>query len=57
MSGDESAPGTAFAAGLNVLRGIGEVDVAPTPRDEVYREDKLVLYRYRPLDSAAAALP
>lgn len=57
MPGDESGPGAAFAAGLHALRGIGEVDVAPTPRDAVYREDKLVLYRYRPLDGAAATAP
>lgn len=34
---------------LSVLNKTREIEVGATPRDEVYREDKLVLYRYRPL--------
>lgn len=32
-----------------------QIDVGPTPKDEVYREDKLVLYRYRPLEHSKVA--
>jgi polyhydroxyalkanoate synthase len=62
-TGRDSAPagaagfGEGIAAGLNALRSIGDVDIAPTPKDAVYREDKLVLYRYRPLDGQAAQDP
>ncbi|MCX8081316.1 MAG: class III poly(R)-hydroxyalkanoic acid synthase subunit PhaC [Bacteroidia bacterium] len=31
---------------FNVLKDLGEIDIATTPKTEVYREDKLVLYRY-----------
>lgn len=60
-SGATPAGGAGFgediAASLDALRAIGDVDIAPTPKDAVYREDKLVLYRYRPLDGAAAPAP
>jgi polyhydroxyalkanoate synthase subunit PhaC len=36
---------------LSALQGLGDVDIGPSPKDAVYREDKLVLYRYRPLDA------
>jgi polyhydroxyalkanoate synthase len=49
--------GEDIAAGLSALRGIGDVDIAPTPKDAVYREDKLVLYRYRQLDGHASQGP
>jgi polyhydroxyalkanoate synthase len=32
--------------------GMDDVEIAPTPKEAVYREDKLVLYRYRPLGDA-----
>ncbi len=38
-----------LALGLNALRKVGPVELGPTPRDVVHREDKLTLYRYRPL--------
>jgi polyhydroxyalkanoate synthase len=42
--------------GLSSLADIGAIDVGPTPKDVVYREDKLVLYRYRPLAGVAATV-
>jgi polyhydroxyalkanoate synthase len=36
------------ATGLVTLSQIDRVDVEASPKDAVYREDKLVLYRYRP---------
>lgn len=36
------------ANGMVALGQIGEVDVGVSPKDAVYREDKLVLYRFRP---------
>jgi len=38
-----------LALGLDALRKVGPVELGPTPRDVVHREDKLTLYRYRPL--------
>jgi polyhydroxyalkanoate synthase len=35
--------------GVDTLTEVDEIDVAPSPKDEVYREDKLVLYHYKPL--------
>jgi polyhydroxyalkanoate synthase len=44
--------GEEFAArlsrGLSRLATLRDVQIGTTPKDEVYREDKLVLYRYRP---------
>ena len=37
-----------LAQGLDTLGRIGDVSVGTSPKDEVYREDKIVLYRYRP---------
>lgn len=37
-----------IANGMTTLGKIGRVDVEASPKDPVYREDKLVLYRYRP---------
>ena len=43
---------TQFASGmqraLKTLGQAGEVTLGPTPRDAVYAEDRLVLYRFRP---------
>jgi len=46
-----------IAAGMMTLSEIGEVDVGVTPRDPVYSEDKLVLYRYRPRVEKPAKIP
>ena len=35
-----------FLKGMEILQEIKEVDIASTPKTEVYREDKLTLYRY-----------
>lgn len=32
--------------GMQTLRRVGEIEAGVSPRDPVYREDKLVLYRY-----------
>lgn len=34
--------------GMQTLRRIGEIESGVSPRDAVYQEDKLVLYRYQP---------
>lgn len=36
-----------LAQGLNTLGRIGDIEVGISPKDPVYAEDKLVLYRYR----------
>ncbi|MEX2525599.1 MAG: class III poly(R)-hydroxyalkanoic acid synthase subunit PhaC [Gammaproteobacteria bacterium] len=33
--------------GFDTLSGLGDIEVGPTPKDAVYSEDKIVLYRYR----------
>jgi polyhydroxyalkanoate synthase len=38
--------GTKTVKSFNVLKELGEIDLATTPKTEVYKEDKLVLYRY-----------
>jgi polyhydroxyalkanoate synthase subunit PhaC len=35
-----------FLKGMEILQEIKEVDIASTPKTEVYREDKLTLFRY-----------
>jgi polyhydroxyalkanoate synthase len=42
-----------LASGLTTLSQLPPVSVGTTPRDAVYREDKLVLYRYRALPGCA----
>jgi polyhydroxyalkanoate synthase len=37
-----------LAGGMLGLREVGDVEVGVTPKEEVYREDKLVLYHYKP---------
>ena len=37
-----------LAQGLNTLTKIGEIEDGISPRDAVYKEDKMVLYHYRP---------
>ncbi len=34
--------------GVQTLSGVGEIETGVSPRDAVYREDKLILYRYQP---------
>jgi polyhydroxyalkanoate synthase len=46
-----------IAAGLATLKEIGDVDVGTTPKDAVYAEDKLVLYRYKPTVDKPAKTP
>jgi polyhydroxyalkanoate synthase len=41
--------------GMNVLAQMGDVAVGTTPRDALYAEDKLVLYRYRALEDVRPA--
>lgn len=38
-----------LARGLKTLANIKEIDIGTTPREAVYREDKLTLYRYKPI--------
>jgi len=38
-----------LARGLKTLADISEIDIATTPREAVYQEDKLTLYRYKPI--------
>lgn len=40
--------------GLAALAQVGDVTIGASARDAVYSEDKLVLYRYRPLEEVAA---
>jgi polyhydroxyalkanoate synthase len=34
--------------GLQTLENLGDVDLGPSPKEEVYRDEKVVLYRYLP---------
>ena len=36
-----------LAAGLKTLRELDEVDYGATEKEEIYREDKLVVYRFK----------
>ena len=38
-----------LAQGLSTLSAIDEIDVGVSPKDAVYREDKLVLYHFHPM--------
>jgi polyhydroxyalkanoate synthase len=46
-----------IANGMVALGQIGEVDVGVSPKDPVYREDKLVLYHFRPRVAAPDKTP
>ena len=46
-----------MTAGLTILKDIGEVDVGTTPKEAVYTEDKLVLYRYKSTVDKPAKTP
>ncbi len=41
--------------GARALAQVGEPEVGCSDKDEIYREDKLALYRYRPLDKTVSA--
>ena len=43
--------------GLQTLRRVGEIEAGVSPRDPVYREDKLTLYRYRPRAAEPSGVP
>ena len=46
-----------LADGAQAVAGIGDVEVGCTAKDAVYSEDKLTLYRYRPLAPDAGLAP
>ena len=46
-----------LAKGLVTLRQVGDVDVGVTPKEEVYREDKMVLYRFTPMVKKPLKVP
>jgi polyhydroxyalkanoate synthase subunit PhaC len=46
-----------IAAGLKTLRELDEVDYGATEKEEVYREDKLVLYRFKGAHKPTAKVP
>lgn len=46
-----------LAAGGNTLRQVGDVDFGCSPKDAVYRDDKLTLYRYANPNRRAGAVP
>ena len=43
--------------GMETLRNIGEIEAGVSPRDAVYREDKLTLYRYQPRVAQPRPIP
>ena len=43
--------------GVQKLGEVGEIEAGVSPRDAVYREDKLTLYRYRPRVAESRAVP
>jgi polyhydroxyalkanoate synthase len=46
-----------LAEGVRSVTGLGDVEVGCTARDAVYAEDKLTLYRFRPLAEDAGLAP
>lgn len=46
-----------LSVGANTLRQAGDIDVAPSPKEAVYQEDKLVLYRYLSSNRKPHAIP
>ncbi|MGH8040615.1 MAG: class III poly(R)-hydroxyalkanoic acid synthase subunit PhaC [Rudaea sp.] len=46
-----------LAAGMKTLRSLDEVDYGATAKEEVYREDKLVLYRFKGQTKPTAKTP
>jgi polyhydroxyalkanoate synthase len=45
------------SSGLKNLGSVGPIEVGVSPKEAVYREDKLVLYRFRPRVSKPDAIP
>ena len=43
--------------GIDAVTRVGEVQVGCSDKDPVYSEDKLTLYRYRPLAESAGRAP
>ncbi len=43
--------------GIDSIVDIAEIDVAPTPKEEVHRDDNLVLYHYKPLVKKPHSVP
>lgn len=43
--------------GLMTMSEVGKVDVGVTPKDAVYREDKLTLYRFKPMVEQPLPVP
>jgi polyhydroxyalkanoate synthase len=43
--------------GLSTLTEVGKVDVGVTPKEAVYREDKLMLYRFTPMVESPLSVP
>ncbi|MBV9735257.1 MAG: class III poly(R)-hydroxyalkanoic acid synthase subunit PhaC [Acidisphaera sp.] len=56
---DIAGMGSRFMRGTQLLNAMRDQDVtiAATPKDEVWREDKVVLYRFRPLAEARVRTP
>src|SRR6201995_1327139 len=46
-----------LAAGLKTLRTLDDVDFGVTDREEIYREDKLVLYRFKGANKPTSKTP
>jgi polyhydroxyalkanoate synthase len=46
-----------IAAGFKTLRGLDEVDYGASAKEEIYREDKLVLYRFKGQNKPTAKTP
>lgn len=46
-----------LVAGLDTLRGMDDVDFGVTPREEVWRDGKVVLYRFRGEAAPSARVP
>jgi polyhydroxyalkanoate synthase len=56
---EAAAFNTKLAAGMERLRTIkdSDVEIATTPKDEIFRTDKVTLYRYRPLTEPQIRTP
>ncbi|MBS0438695.1 MAG: class III poly(R)-hydroxyalkanoic acid synthase subunit PhaC, partial [Proteobacteria bacterium] len=46
-----------IAAGFTTLRALDEVHYGATDKEEIYREDKLVLYRFKGANKPTAKVP
>ena len=49
--------GVKLNRGLRTLSELGDIDVGASAKDAVYQEDKLVLYRFRPLAKVTNPIP